>query len=140
MLTDVVPVLPPDPARITIRNTRERGVMRTISLRLDTEADAMLRALCERLNATQTEVVRRALEQLAGSATPTAGALGVELGLVGAFASGDRGNAADHSKVIKARLIARRRDEQRHELASATDSPPGVERKRPNSRPRRPKS
>lgn len=115
--------------------------MRTISLRLDTEADAMLRALCERLDATQTEVVRRALEQLAGSVTPTAGALGLELGLVGAFASGGRENAAEHSKVIKARLIARRRDEQRGgEQAKTTGVPAGVVGTRPNRRSRRPKS
>ncbi|MBL0170544.1 MAG: hypothetical protein IPP90_07390 [Gemmatimonadaceae bacterium] len=44
--------------------------MRTISLPLDAEADAMLRALCERLDVTQTEVVLRALVLLATNGTP----------------------------------------------------------------------
>ena len=110
--------------------------MRTISLRLDTEADAVLRALCERLSATQSEVVRRALILLAGSATPTPGALGFELGLVGAFASGAGGTAAEHSKAIKARLVARRRDEQRPaEPATTTGIPPRTEGPRRNRRP-----
>lgn len=86
--------------------------MRTISLRLDAESDAILLALCDRLAATQTDVVRRALELLANSVTPTPGALGLELGLVGAFASGGRGNAAGHSAAIKALLAERRRDER----------------------------
>jgi hypothetical protein len=86
--------------------------MRTISLRLDAESDAMLRALCDRLNATQTDVVRKALELLASDATPTPGELGVELGLAGGFSSGGRGNAVGHSQAVKARLEERRRDQR----------------------------
>lgn len=86
--------------------------MRTISLRLDAESDRMLRALCDRFEATQTDVVRKALESLANSATSTPGSLGLELGLVGAFASGSCGNAAGHSAAVKARLAERRRDER----------------------------
>ena len=83
--------------------------MRTISLRLDAESDAMLRTLCDRLNATQTDVVRQALELLASGVTPTPGELGVELGLVGGFSGGRRGDAADHSQAVKVRLAERRR-------------------------------
>lgn len=112
--------------------------MRTISLRLDAEADAMLRGLCERLDVTQTEVVRRALALLASSAAPTPGSLGLELGLVGAFSSGGHGSAEAHSEGVKARLVAKRGDEQRSDEPAPpgnTTRPDGTPR---NRRPRRP--
>lgn len=61
--------------------------MRTISLRLVAESDVLLRILCERLDATQTDVIRRALGLLATDVTPTSASLGNELGLVRSFAS-----------------------------------------------------
>ena len=87
--------------------------MRTISLRLDAASDALLRALCERLQATQTDVVRQALERLAHEITPTPGALGAELGLVGVFASGARDLGAGHSAAVKEKLVAQRVEQQR---------------------------
>ena len=115
--------------------------MRTISLRLDAEADAMLRSLCERLDATQTEVVLRALVLLAGSATPAPGALGLELGLVGAFASGGRGHAAGHSEGVKAHLAAKREEEQRrNEPTTTTDKARGTNGTPRTRRRRGPKS
>lgn len=107
--------------------------MRTISLRLDSESDAMLMALCDRLSATQTDVVKQALELLASRATPTPAALGVELGLIGAFASGDHTNAQNHSAAVKARLTERRRNDERPTIRDAV---PARVAERP---PRRPK-
>ena len=86
--------------------------MRTISLRLDSESDALLRTLCERLGATQTDVIRTALDLLSKNVMPTPGSLGIELGLVGMFAGGGRGDGAGHSAAVKARLAERRRDER----------------------------
>jgi len=111
--------------------------MRTISLRLDAESDAMLQGLCDRLDATQTDVVRQALEVLSDSVTPTPGVLGMELGLVGVFASGGRGNAAGHSDVVKARLAAQRRDEQRREEGPASPDETGAGDAKPGKRARR---
>jgi hypothetical protein len=88
-------------------------MMRTISLRLDTESDAMLVALCDRLGATQTDVIKKALELLAGEATPSPGALGLELGLIGAYAGGNSRNAELHSAAVKSRLIQRRGSDER---------------------------
>ena len=102
--------------------------MRTISLRLDAESDGMLQALCDRLQATQTDVVRQALEFLAKSAVPTPEALGRELGLVGAFASGTRGNGAGHSAAVKARLAGKQ--QERRPVATHAASGSAVRGKR----------
>ena len=102
--------------------------MRTISLRLDAESDGMLRALCDRLHTTQTDVVRQALELLANSESPTPDALGRELGLVGAFASGTRGNGAGHSAAVKARLADRQ--QERRPMAAHEDTGNAIRGKR----------
>lgn len=86
--------------------------MRTISLRLDVDSDALLRTLCERLGATQTDVVRKALESLAGEGARTPGLLGLELGLPGFFAGSGADKAAGHSAAIKAKLAERQRDQR----------------------------
>ena len=110
--------------------------MRTISLRLDDDLDATLRTLCDRLDATQTDVVRKALELLATSATPSPGALGLELGLIGAFESEGRGDAAGHSESVKARLLERRRDERAVTAGDARsgDTPQGKRNPRVRNR------
>ena len=94
--------------------------MRTISLRLDVDSDALLRTLCEQLDATQTDVVRKALESLASEGVRTPGVLGLELGLPGFFAGSGTGNAAGHSEAIKAKLAARKRDQRPAGSASGT--------------------
>ncbi len=110
--------------------------MRTISLRLDTELDKMLQALCDRLGATQTDVVKKALELLASTATPTPAALGVELGLVGTFASGNPRHAEQHSATIRARLAERRRDDER---PAVSEAPSRTGNRVAERAPRRPK-
>ena len=105
--------------RITIRNTLPERTMRTISLRLDAETDAALATLCDRLGTTQTAVVKQALELLVGTATPSPGALGRELGLVGIHASGERDNAEQHSSALRARLVSRRREDERQPTLSS---------------------
>ena len=111
MLSSTYTQLRSAPISITIRNTLARSVMRTISLRLDADSDALLRTLCARLGLTQTDVIRKALESLTVTAV-SPGMLGAELGLPGFFASGVSTNAADHSAAIKAKLAKHRSDQR----------------------------
>ena len=106
---------------ITIRNTLSWNAMRTISLRLDADADALLRMLCERLHATQTDVIRQAIESLAAEGARTPGMLGAELGLPGFFTGDGSGSAVGHSAAVKARLADRRRDERQPAGVTSTD-------------------
>ncbi len=101
--------------------------MRTISLRLDDVSDALLGTLCERMDATQTDVIRKALEVLAKESAPSPAALARELGLVGLFASAGTDAAptrvaADHSAAVKSQLVARHVAETRSAKPSATRS------------------
>lgn len=102
--------------------------MRTISLRLDAATDAMLRSLCDRLNSTQTEVVRRALVLLAANEAPTPAAVAAELALVGAFASGDADRAGQHSQRLKQKLASTRAENERSTTTNAVE--PRVARRR----------
>lgn len=80
--------------------------MRTISIRLDDDTDALLREFCERQGLSQTNAVKAAIEQVAREARPTPDALARELGLVGSFSSGVGDLGRRHSEHIKARLRA----------------------------------
>jgi hypothetical protein len=93
--------------------------MRTISVRLDDESNAALQLLCERLQATQTDVIRQALSELAAQAAPTPASLAADLGLVGMFDSGDGTLAAQHSSAVKAKLATRRAVESRAAVRDA---------------------
>lgn len=111
--------------------------MRSISVRLDVETDALLRTLCVRFSTSQTDVVRMALEALAKDTRPTPADLAEVLGLVGMFeggvaSSGKAHSAAAHSaeahsRAVKDRLAARRtRDERRSDATRKPRTTPGA--------------
>ena len=104
---------------ITICNTPTEKTMRTVSFRLDADADALLRALCQQLGASQTDVIRRALQSLAGQGEQTPGTLGAELGLPGFFAGTGSGAALNHSTAVKTLLTNRRLDQRPANVAAA---------------------
>lgn len=81
--------------------------MRTISVRLDDDADAQLRAVCQRTGMSQTEAVKAGIAALAERPTPTLHALAKEMGLIGAFDSGVGDLGKNHSKYIKEKLARR---------------------------------
>jgi hypothetical protein len=115
--------------------------MRTISLRLDDDHDALLSAYCRRHGLTQTEAIKSAIAALATGSSisvPTPAELAAELGLIGQVAGAGRAPglivaeatrfsaasstgpdsaaladvASDHALQIKQRLRERRaRDE-----------------------------
>ncbi len=96
--------------------------MRTISLRLDADSDALLRSLCERMGVTQTDVIRKALNALSKTVTPTPASLATELGLVGLYAGGGESDAAGHSAAVKARLELRQRNERSSPANAVTNT------------------
>ena len=82
--------------------------MRTISIRLDDHADAVLTEHCQRHGLTQTDAIKNAIEQLAGQHKPTPAQLAAELGLIGGFRSAEGDLAANHAQRVKERLSAKR--------------------------------
>lgn len=82
--------------------------MRTISIRLDDQSDAVLTAHCQRHGLTQTDAIKAAIEQLAAHAKPTPAELAAELGLIGGFSSAEGDLALNHSQRVKERLRAKR--------------------------------
>ncbi|MFM2068318.1 MAG: hypothetical protein RLZZ584_3227 [Pseudomonadota bacterium] len=112
--------------------------MRTISLRLDDDHDALLSAYCRRHGLTQTEAIKSAIAGLVADNSinaPTPAELAAELGLIVTVAGAGRAPgqivaeaarssaapataqaaadvATDHARQIKQRLLDRRaRDE-----------------------------
>ena len=104
--------------------------MRTISIRLDDRTDAVLTAFCERHNLTQTAALKAAIEHLADATRPTPAALAAQFGLIGAFRSGERDLAANHSQRVKERLCERRTNES----LPPADAPKATARRRSPSR------
>ncbi|MFT3816505.1 MAG: hypothetical protein QM750_02570 [Rubrivivax sp.] len=80
--------------------------MRTISIRLDDDTDAALRAFCLRHGVSQTDAVKSAIGKLAAAPRPTPAELAQRHGLIGGFRSGDGDLAAAHSQRLKQRLRA----------------------------------
>jgi hypothetical protein len=110
--------------------------MRTVSLRLDDDNDALLSAYCRRHGLTQTDAIKVAIASLvAGNSAgaPSPAELAVQVGLIDVAmpssttprlnvtepdlaakltSNGPAGKAEDHSRQIKQRLRERRaRDE-----------------------------
>ena len=81
--------------------------MRTISLRLDTRSDRVLRRLCAEGGRSQTDVIKDALQRLDADARATPAELANALGLVGAFASREGDLARAHARHLKDRLAAK---------------------------------
>lgn len=82
--------------------------MRTISIRLDDAAEAVLTAYCRRHSPTQADAIKTAIQQLAVRHKPTPAELAAELGLIGGFRSADGDLASNHSQRVKQHLRARR--------------------------------
>lgn len=84
--------------------------MRTISVRLDDDADAQLRAVCQRTGMSQTEAVKAGIAALAELPRVNPHALAKEMGLIGAFDSGIPDLARNHSRHIKEKLRRQHRE------------------------------
>jgi hypothetical protein len=82
--------------------------MRTLSVRLDDQTDALLRAYCARTGRSQTEAVKSGIAALAETAV-TPGKLAESLGLVACFDSqvGDLGR--NHSQRLREKLTSAKR-------------------------------
>ena len=106
--------------------------MRTISVRLDDQTDAMLTVHCQRHGVTQTDAVKAAIEQLAARHQPTPAELAAELGLIGGFRSGVSDLARNRAQYIRDRLLAKR-DRLATPLAGAVDA---AEKPQPSKRRR----
>jgi len=78
--------------------------MRTISVRLDSKADAQLRSVCERTGLSQSDAVKAGIAALAERPRVNPHALAKEMGLIGAFDSGIPDLARNHSRYIKEKL------------------------------------
>lgn len=75
--------------------------MKMLTVRLDDREAAALAALCEELGASRSEVVKRAIMDLARAARRKPfGQVARELGLVGCF-SGPRDLAQNHQKYLR---------------------------------------
>lgn len=81
--------------------------MRTLSVRLDDETDALLRAYCESTGATQTEAVKSGIAVLT-SETKSPAQLAEELGLVGCFDSGVGDLGRGHAAHLRTKLAAKK--------------------------------
>ena len=97
--------------------------MRTISIRLDDQSDAVLTAHCQRHGLTQTDAIKAAIEQLAAHAKPTPAELAAELGLIGSFSSAEGDLALNHSQRVKERLRAKRAVDAMPPLAAPSATP-----------------
>lgn len=82
--------------------------MRTISIRLDEQTDALLTAHCQTHALTQTDAIKAAIVHLADQHRPTPAELAAELGLIGGMRSGEGDLAQHHSQRVKQRLQAQR--------------------------------
>jgi hypothetical protein len=90
------------------RNTHEGIPMRTLSVRLDDQTDALLRAFCARTGQTQSDAVKAGIAALAArSETPAQ--LAEDLGLVGCFDSGVGDLGRNHSQRLREKLAGKRR-------------------------------
>lgn len=82
--------------------------MKMLTVRLDDREAAALAALCEELGASRSEVVKRALRDLAQAAARRPfGAVAQESGLVGSVRGGPRDLAVNHSRYIRRALRAK---------------------------------
>ena len=87
--------------------------MRTISLRLDDATDAALRRLAEHLGLTQTDVIKRALDELSHNTAPTPHELATALHMIGAFESNSRDDQRPYGARVRAHLQSRRARDER---------------------------
>jgi len=82
--------------------------MRTLSVRLDDQTDALLRAFCARTGQTQSEAVKAGIAALAAR-TESPVRLAEEMGLIGCFDSGVGDLGRNHSQRVRAKLAGKAR-------------------------------
>lgn len=82
--------------------------MRTLSLRLDDQTDAILRAYCARFGVSQTDALKAGLATLADQ-VQSPNQLAASLNLIGSFDSGMGDLGRNHSARIKEKLTQSRR-------------------------------
>lgn len=80
--------------------------MRILSVRLDEQTDALLRAYCARTGATQTEAIKSGIAALSGQSVSPA-ELAESLDLVGCFNSDEGDLGRDHSRHLREKLAGR---------------------------------
>lgn len=85
--------------------------MRTLSVRLDDQTDALLRMFCSRTGMNQTDAIKSGIATLAQqpAAVASPAQLADSLGLIGCFASetGDLGR--EHSQRLREKLARKHR-------------------------------
>lgn len=82
--------------------------MRTLSVRLDDQTDALLRAFCARTGRTQSDAVKAGIAALAAH-TESPVKLAEDLGLIGCFDSGVGDLGRNHSQRLREKLGSQRR-------------------------------
>ncbi len=82
--------------------------MRTLSVRLDDQTDALLRSFCARTGQTQSEAVKAGIAALAARVESPA-QLAEELGLVGCFDSGVGDLGRNHAQRLREKLAGKQR-------------------------------
>lgn len=82
--------------------------MRILSVRLDEQTDALLRAYCARTGSTQTEAIKSGIVILSHQSVLPA-ELAESLDLVGCFDSGTGDLGREHSRHIREKLAGRTR-------------------------------
>lgn len=78
--------------------------MRTVSIRLDDQSDALLRAYCALQGVSQTDALREAIRHLPEPGRRSPVELARELDLIGAFDSGRGDLGREHSARVKDKL------------------------------------
>ena len=82
--------------------------MRTLSVRLDDQTDALLRAFCARTGQTQSDAVKAGIAVLAAQSDSPA-KLAQDLGFVGCFDSGVGDLGRNHSQRLREKLAGKAR-------------------------------